>query len=183
MNDERLEKMRKCILINASSTEQNTQKKSFISAFLWFIGCILLTALLVVQYTIFNINKLVKQPNAQKKLAIVCKILSCSLPSAELDNLYIDNVQHRRSKIGNSDKETDIIASVNNLSDSRQLYPNLKIMIHGVNGLSAELVLRPKDYLLLEKQTEMASSSENFFMLTIPINDDEISNIDITPFY
>lgn len=179
--DERLEKMQQRLLTDSSSAN-NSQKKSVISFILWLIGCILLVALSVVQYAVFNINSLVKQPTAQAKLVTVCNILYCRLPSADLSKLHIAKVQHGHSRVGDFANETDIFASIVNVSNVKQLYPNLKISIYGVNGLLAELVLQPKDYLLSEKQIEMATA-ENFFMLTVPINDDDIRKIDIVPFY
>ncbi len=178
--NERLEKMRSRVLSDSPDGMQG--KKSPMSFILWAIGCVLLVALLIVQYTVFNVNSLVKKPSTQATLSTVCHILSCSLPSADLNNIHIGNVQHRNSTVGNSASETDIIASITSLSDKRQLYPNFKITIHGVNGLLGELVVQPKDYLLSEKQIEMATN-ESFFMLTVPINNAQISKVDVVPFY
>ncbi len=175
--DERLEKMRKRILEDASTNKTNITKKSPMSFLLWLIGCVLLVTLLLVQYAIFNVNSLVKNPESQAKLDKVCKILSCSLPSADLNNIRISNIQH-----GAVNNETNIVASITKLASVKQLYPNLKISIYGMNGLLGELIVQPKDYLLSEKQIEMANS-ETFFMLTVPINNNEINNINIVPFY
>ncbi|MBS9779706.1 MAG: DUF3426 domain-containing protein [Moraxellaceae bacterium] len=175
--DARLEKMRKRVLEDSSNHRANLSKKSPLAFLLWLIGCILLITLLVVQYAIFNVNSLVKNPESQAKLAQVCKFLSCSLPSANLDNIRVSNIEH-----GVVNNETKVVASINQLENVRQLYPNLKISIYGLNGLLGEMVLQPKDYLLSEKQIEMANS-KTIFMLTIPISNNEINNINIVPFY
>ncbi len=180
--DDRLERMRKRVLTEAPETEHGSQNKSPIAFVLWSVGCVLLVILLVVQYTVFNVNSLVRKSGTQATLSTVCKILSCSLPSADLNNLHIGDIEHKYSTVGNPNTETDIIASITSLNNKRQLYPNFKITIHGMNGLLGELVVQPKDYLLSEKQIEMATS-ESFFMLTVPINNAEISKVDVVPFY
>ncbi len=180
--DDRLERMRKRVLTESPDETQDIHQKSPMAFIIWSIGCALLVVLLLVQYTIFNVNSLVRKPSTKATLSTVCKILSCSLPSADVNNLHIGNIEHKASSVGNPNTESDIVASITSLNDKKQLYPNFKITIHGFNGLLGELVIQPKDYLLSEKQIEMASS-ESFFMLTVPINNNEIMKVDVVPFY
>ncbi len=112
-----------------------------------------------------------------------CKVLSCSLPSADVNNVLLGGVGHRNSMIGSRDKDSDIIASIINQGNQSQLYPNLKVSVQGENGVLGEFVAEPKDYLISEEQVEIAPSHEVFFMFTVPIKNDEIVSIDIKPFY
>lgn len=177
--DERLERMRQRVIQHSPTSQQIALKKSPVTTLLWLIGCLLLIALLIVQYAVFNINTLIKDPEHNAQLIEVCELLSCSLPSANLNELIIQNLQHEAT----TSNQTNIKASITNQGAHSQLYPNLKVSISGQNGLIGEFVAEPKDYLLSEEQTEIASTHENYFMFTIPVDDTTVSNIDIQPFY
>ncbi len=182
MND-RLEKMRQRVTHDTPTSQQIASKKSPVAFILWLLGCVLLIALIIVQYVVFNVNTLVKDADANAKLMSACKILSCSLPSADLNNLQLGGVGHRASLVGSADRESDVIASLINHGTQPQLYPNLRVSIQGENGLLGEFVAQPKDYLISEEQVEMAPSHEVFFMFTVPVHNDEILSVDIKPFY
>ncbi len=147
---------------------------------LWLLACVLLIVCLFVQYTVFNINDLVKNESRRATLVSVCKILSCSLPSADIKNLHIVEANHGPSATG---KGSDIISQIIKNDGPTQLYPNLKVvMFDQSGGVLGDFIAQPKDYLISDKQKEMAVT-QTFFMFTVPIAPEQIYNIEITPFY
>ncbi len=147
---------------------------------LWLLACFLLIVCLFVQYAVFNINNLVKNESQRSTLVSVCKILSCSIPSADVKNLHIAAADHRPSSTGQG---SDIISQIIKSDGPTQLYPNLKVVIFDQNGgVLGDFIAQPKDYLVSDKQKEMAVT-QTFFMFTVPIPAEHIYNIEITPFY
>ncbi len=170
-------------VIGEKPTQQQLAKKKPLSIFLvWSLGCFFLVALLVAQYLIFNVNTLVKNPEHRASLTSVCKLLSCRLPSADLSTLGISHVKHRASLVNDAKKNADIIGALVNISERDQLYPNLKVTIQGSQGVLGEFVAAPKDYLITE-QDQIGAEQAKLFMFTVPLNNEQITEVKITPFY
>lgn len=180
--EQRLEKMRERSINKTPTSQQEALKKSPLALLLWFIGCLLLIALLFAQYAIFNVNDLIKNPTHRNKLISACNMLSCSLPAADLESFAIINLRHRPSRVESTDTDMDILADIQNTSNEAQLYPNLKVTINGENGKLGEFIAAPADYLPVN-QEQLSANQKKGFMFTVSLKDSEVSNVNIEPIY
>ncbi|WP_230656980.1 DUF3426 domain-containing protein [Psychrobacter sp. I-STPA10] len=162
-----------------SMQQINTHRSIYVSLF-WTFGCLALLLLLLAQYVIFNLDNLIKNPNSQKKLAVFCHTVSCSLPSAELQNIMITHKTLRASKVMKG--KTDILASLVNNSDQEQLYPNLHVRLYQDQTLLGEFIATPQDYLTVSQRI-LGRKQVKLFMLRVDIPRNKITEVDITPLY
>lgn len=156
-----------------------TQKPVYIS-FFWAFGCFVLLLLLLAQYVIFNLDNLIKNPSSQGKLAIFCKVASCSIPSADLHNIIVTNQTIRPSTV--TAGRTDILASLVNTSNEEQLYPNLHVRLYHDQKLLGEFIATPDDYLTVSQRI-LSRKQFRLFLLSTDIAYDEITKVEIMPFY
>jgi len=159
-----------------------TQTTRSIASLLWILGCLVLALLLAAQYVIFNLENLVKSPAYAQRLQSICSVAACSLPSADLSALTINNTFHRSSKIKTAGTFSDIGATLSNGSSQAQLYPNIKISVYGRDELIGEFIADPNDYLL-GKQSQLAASTDRQLLFTIPVANAQILDITMTALY
>lgn len=159
-----------------------TQTTRSIASLLWILGCLVLALLLAAQYVIFNLENLVKNPAYAQRLQSICSVAACSLPSADLSVLTINNTFHRSSQIKTAGTFSDIGATLSNGSPQAQLYPNVKISVYGRNELIGEFIADPNDYLL-GKQSQLAASTDRQLLFTIPVANAQIRDITMTALY
>ncbi len=149
---------------------------------LWIAGCLVLVMLLFAQYVIFNLNHLIKNPAHAARLQAVCTIVACSLPSADMTTLGINNLMYRPSEIKVATEFSDISASLANQSVQAQLLPSLKVSIYDDSSLIGEFIALPKDYLASTQHRLLAEDSQSV-MFTVPVASNQISQVIIDPIY
>jgi len=159
-----------------------TQTTRSIASLLWILGCLVLALLLAAQYVIFNLENLVKNPAYAQRLQSICSVAACSLPSADLSALTINNTFHRSSQIKTAGTFSDIGATLSNGSLQSQLYPNVKISVYGQDKLIGEFIADPNDYLL-GKQSQLAANTDRQLLFTIPVANAQIRDITMTALY
>ncbi|MEL0618960.1 DUF3426 domain-containing protein [Psychrobacter proteolyticus] len=159
-----------------------TQTTRSIASLLWISGCLVLALLLAAQYVIFNLENLVKNPAYAQRLQSICSVAACSLPSADLSALTINNTFHRSSQIKTVGTFSDIGATLNNGSPQSQLYPNVKISVYGKDEIIGEFIADPNDYLL-GKQSQLAANTDRQLLFTIPVANAQIRDITMTALY
>ncbi|MGE6440920.1 DUF3426 domain-containing protein [Psychrobacter sp. NPDC078409] len=159
-----------------------TQTTRSIASLLWVLGCLVLALLLAAQYVIFNLENLVKNPAYAQRLQSICSVAACSLPSADLSALTINNTFHRSSQIKTAGTFSDIGATLSNGSPQAQLYPNVKISVYGRDKLIGEFIADPNDYLL-GKQSQLAANTDRQLLFTIPVANAQIRDITMTALY
>lgn len=154
-----------------------------IASTLWAIGCVILVMLLFAQYLIFNADNIIKNPEKASTLHSICAIASCSLPAADLQQLTMADSMHRPSQVKDAEFFSDIGADIVNQSDNSQLLPSLLIKVYGDNNvLLGDFLAEPEGYLL-SPQTQIAASSTLPVLFTIPIEDQQITQVAIQPLY
>lgn len=154
-------------------------RASLAPTLLWGFGCLLLLALLLVQYAIFNIDHLVKKPNHKNILQQVCSVIPCDLPNADIDMLNISGTGFSPSK--SAPNHLDLSATLTNQSQKEQLYPNLLIQLYYHGTLVGDAAIAPKDYLLTNARL-INAGTQTPILLSLGVND-AVDQVSITPFY
>lgn len=157
-----------------SIPEEFTAKRSLGSLIVWSLGCLLMIALLGVQYVFFNADSVAKTDKAP----LINKLCKNCLSHADSNALNTNYVLQP----GQVQFTTNLIGTINNPSMHDQLYPNLKITVYGNHGMIGDLALAPKDYLAIPQRLIGASSSGRF-MLTLDAPTKDITSVSIEPFY
>lgn len=164
----------------ANSQHHSPQQRSFVAMALWFVGCLILSLLLLAQYVIFNLDDLVKKPNIAQHLQNFCHLAACSLPSANANAFAINDVNVRASQVTRNN--TDILGTLLNNDSNAQLYPNLKVSLYEGDTLIGEFIATPADYLIAHQRLLGINQSAQF-MFTADIAKAKVSSVDISPFY
>ena len=159
-----------------------TPARRSIASLLWVLGSLVLGLLLFAQYIIFNLDNLVKNPAHAERLQKICSIAACSLPSADLAALTINDIKHKPSQIKTANTFSDISVTLNNQSAQAQLYPHVKVSVYGSNALIGEFIAAPDKYLL-SMQSQLAAESRRQLLFTIPVANTQISKVIINPVY
>ena len=159
-----------------------TPSRRSIASLLWVFGCLLLALLLFAQYIIFNLDNLVKNPAHAERLQKICSIAACSLPSADLAALTMNDIKHKPSQIKTANTFSDISVTLNNQSAQAQLYPHVKVSVYGSDVLIGEFIAAPNEYLL-SKQSQLGAESLRQLLFTIPVANTQISKVTINPIY
>ncbi len=173
-----LKKVRERIEAHPPTQEQLMTKRSLGYKLSWGLGCLLLLALMPIQYVIFNTDSILKNPEQAQLLNQVCTVLPCQLPAADVTAFQ---VSHTLSA-GRADYTTNLTATLKNISSTDQLHPNLKVSIHGAQGLIGDFVATPKDYLVSEQRL-ITPAHPRQLMLTLDIAPEDIQSVAIQPFY
>ncbi|GAA0320669.1 DUF3426 domain-containing protein [Psychrobacter aestuarii] len=154
-----------------------------IASMLWGAGCVVLALLLLAQYMIFNVDSIIKNPNHANRLQSICAIAACSLPSADLNALTMNQIFYRPSTVKDDDYFSDIGADIVNQSDNAQLLPTLKVNLYGERDtLLGDFVAQPEDYVL-SPHSQMGANSTLPVLFTVPIANQHIQKISIQPLY
>ncbi len=159
-----------------------TAARRSIASLLWVFGCLVLALLLFAQYIIFNLDNLVKNPAHAERLQKICSIAACSLPSADLAALTINDIKHKPSQIKTANTFSDISVTLNNQSAQAQLYPHVKVSVYGSDALIGEFIAAPDKYLL-SMQSQLGAESRRQLLFTIPVANTQISKVIINPVY
>ena len=159
-----------------------TPARRSIASLLWVLGCLVLGLLLFAQYIIFNLDNLVKNPAHAERLQKICSIAACSLPSADLAALTINDIKHKPSQIKTANTFSDISVTLNNQSAQAQLYPHVKVSVYGSDALIGEFIAAPDKYLL-SMQSQLGAESRRQLLFTIPVANTQISKVIINPVY
>lgn len=159
-----------------------TPARRSIASLLWVFGCLVLALLLFAQYIIFNLDNLVKNPAHAERLQKICSIAACSLPSADLAALTINDIKHKPSQIKTANTFSDISVTLNNQSAQAQLYPHVKVSVYGSDALIGEFIAAPDKYLL-SMQSQLGAESRRQLLFTIPVANTQISKVIINPVY
>lgn len=167
-------------LTSTNDAQHAVNRRPIYASLFWIFGCLALLLLLLAQYVIFNLDNLIKSPSSEKRLVLFCHAVSCSLPSADLQNIAITNQTLRPSslKVGG----TDILAALVNNSNQEQLYPNLHVRIYQDKTLLGEFIATPHDYLTVQQRL-LGRKQVKLFMLSVDIPHKKITQVDITPLY
>lgn len=164
------------VFSNKPTSQQLATKKPIGVQIMWFVGCVILLALLAVQYAIFNLDTLVKNPSYASGIQRFCHFAKCSIPSANLANIVVD------ATLKNHPQATDIIITIHNKSDEEQLYPNLLVHLKNKDGtVIADFIASRYDYLS-ESQKNILGKQSKRIMLTAQTNKMP-TTVEVTPFY
>lgn len=155
--------------------EQLAKQRSLGYYVVWGLGCLALIGLLLAQYVYFNRYNIAKNPEQARMVGDICP--NC-LPAANPASLHTDYTL----KAGMADFTTDLTASITNLSNTPQLYPNLKITVLGKTGVIGTIVVAPKDYLAVEQHT-LGAEQTGRFMLTLDVARSDVASVTLEPFY
>lgn len=155
------------------TAQQIATKKSLGSQLFWLLGCLLLVGLLGLQYMLFNMDKVAKNPTTANLARDVCAIVQCVVPSADLNSFDINATLHNQK---------DIIIYINNKSNTEQLFPYLLVRLKDKNGVVvADFVADTKDYLAESRTTLLANQYERIMLSTRSATTAE--SVTVTPFY
>lgn len=164
------------VLAHKPTSQQLATKKPVGVQIMWFIGCVILLILLGVQYTIFNLDQLVRNPSYAPSVQKFCQLAKCSIPNADLSSLVID------ATLKNHPQATDVIITIRNKSSDEQLYPNLLVRLRNKDGtVIADFVASSHNYLS-ESQTSILGNQSKRIMLTANTNQMP-ATVEVTPFY
>lgn len=153
-----------------------------VATLLWIAGCAVLILLLMAQYVIFNLNTLIKNPVHANRLQMVCSIVICGLPNADLSAFNTTQLSIRRSKVNTSSDFSDLQAELINNSAQAQLFPSLKVSVYNEAGLLGAFIAMPEDYLL-SNQSQLAGEKSLSIMFTVPVSAQKIDRFTIEPLY
>jgi predicted Zn finger-like uncharacterized protein len=113
----------------------------------WFLGTVLLTAVLVSQYAYVNIEFLVQQPKLRPYYALFCNYASCRLPAFE-DIASIETTELVVRVHPEIERALLVDAIIRNTSIYRQAFPPLEMRFTGINNLViASRLFLPMEYL------------------------------------
>lgn len=153
-----------------------------ISTLLWSVGSGLLILFLMMQYIIFNIDSLAKNPAVGSSLQAACSVMHCKMPSADINAFVITKPTVKASQVKNSRTFSDIQAQLINESGKTQLLPNLKVSIYNEDTIIGEFIAQPSDYLL-SSETKLAAERHKSVMFTVPITIKKVTKVMIEPLY
>lgn len=121
--------------------------KSGTTALVWGIGSVILLVLLLLQYVIFNIETLMKNPSTARTLTKVCSLspIDCQLARANTD--VIDSRVLVLTPTRGNHNQSDLVFTLKNTSRGAVLYPNLKITLRSGNEPKAQFILTPSQYI------------------------------------
>lgn len=164
------------VFAHAPTTQQLATKRSFFGQLMWSIGCVILLGLLMVQYTLFNLDTLIKNPQHAKKIESFCKIAKCVTPSADIGSISVQS-SHK-----NYADSTDIVILITNRNDKEQLYPDLLVRLKGADGaVVGDFIASRRDYLA-ESQKSILGNQQKRIMLTAK-TDKKPAFVEVTPIY
>jgi hypothetical protein len=113
----------------------------------WFLGTVLLTAVMVSQYAYVNIELLVQQPKLRPYYALFCNYAGCRLPTFE-DIASIETTELVVRVHPEIERALLVDAIIRNTSIYRQAFPPLEMKFTGINNLvTASRLFLPKEYL------------------------------------
>lgn len=158
------------------TTQQLQTKKSFVSQLMWFIGCLMLLGLMVVQYTLFNLESLIANPAHASKIQAVCSVLRCSTPNADLGSIGI------HAKHENQQGATHITITITNRSAQEQLYPDLLVRLKNAEGaVVGDFVAKRSDYLAESQKSILGNQQKRVRLSTTPKQTPTV--VEVTPLY
>lgn len=158
------------------TTQQLQTKKSFVGQLMWFIGCLILLGLMVVQYTLFNLESLIANPAHASKIQAVCSVLRCSTPNADLGSVGID------AKHENQQGATHITITITNRSAQEQLYPDLLVRLKNADGVVVgDFVAKRSDYLAESQKSILGNQQKRVRLSVTPKQTPTV--VEVTPLY
>lgn len=148
----------------------------------WAAGCGLLALALMLQYVIFNLDTLVKNPATARSLAGVCALLpvDCNLPLANtqaIDSRVLSVIATPRDRA-----KSDLVFTLKNTSAESVLYPNLKITLRRGNEPKAQLLLTPAQYVS-SNSTQLNAQQLTPIKLRIDYPKRQFEQVNIEMFY
>ena len=178
-NDDVLDKINERLASNPKA--QPTMGKSLLTQLIWGVGCLLLIALMWVQYLIFNVDRLMTNPDYANKIQGLCSALSCSLPSTDLSQLNIQS-GFRPSSVNTTAQHSDVLIGLENQANNELIYPNVKVSLSNGEQLLGQFIATPEDYLTIA-QKRMGAKQSKVIMFTVPIPASGVGEVQVEPFY
>lgn len=160
------------------SHEKISKSRGILGHFMWIVGSLILLGLMVAQYIIFNADEIAKRPSQAQLIHTICNNLSCNLPKADpnaFSNAY-------EIQAGNG-KGANLIGTLQNNTGDNQLYPNLKVSVYGHNKFIGDFVVSPENYLTTPQRLLGANQGKRYMFTLIDVNAQDISKVQIEPFY
>ncbi|WP_410472169.1 DUF3426 domain-containing protein [Faucicola mancuniensis] len=145
---------------------------------IWGLGSLLLIGLLGLQYVIFNLDSLLKDPEKAAKIHSLCAIVSCDLPIANVSMLKTETLNLAK---GTTAAQSDVTFTITNTTDKKMIYPNLKISLRDSNDIKAQLVISPTQYLDNDGYLMPGQIKPVKLRIDYPKND--VTQANIEPFY
>lgn len=166
----------KQVFSHKPTTQQLATRRPLVGQLMWLIGCLLLAGLLIVQYVLFNLDTLIKNPSHAQKIQAFCELAKCSAPNANLSSIGIES-SHRSRK-----GETDIVITIFNRGSEEQLYPDLLVRLKTNDGrVVGDFVAGRRDYLAQSQKSILGHQSKRI-MLTAK-TDTAADLVEVTPIY
>lgn len=178
-NDDVLDKINERLAANPKA--QPTMGKPLLTQLIWGVGCLLLIALMWVQYLIFNVDRLMTNPDYANKIQGLCSALSCSLPSTDLSQLNIQS-GFRPSSVNTTAQHSDVLIGLENQANNELIYPNVKVSLSNGEQLLGQFIATPQDYLTIA-QKRMGAKQSKVIMFTVPIPASGVGEVQVEPFY
>lgn len=178
-NDDVLDKINERLAANPKA--QPTMGKPLLTQLIWGVGCLLLIALMWVQYLIFNVDRLMTNPDYANKIQGLCSALSCSLPSTDLSQLNIQS-GFRPSGVNTTTQHSDVLIGLENQANNELIYPNVKVSLSNGEQLLGQFIATPEDYLTIA-QKRMGAKQSKVIMFTVPIPASGVGEVQVEPFY
>lgn len=166
----------KRVLSHKPTTQQLATKRPLIGQLMWLIGCLLLVGLLIVQYVLFNLDSLIKNPSHAQKIQAFCELAKCSAPKANLSSIGVETAHKNRKG------ETDILITIFNRGSEEQLYPDLLVRLKTSDGRVVGDFIASRRHYLAESQKSILGHQSKRIMLTAKI-DTPVDLVEVTPIY
>ena len=144
----------------------------------WLIGSLLLALSLWVQYTLFNVNDLVKDPQKANQIQRLCAVVGCHPPLAKPELIDVNTLTLNAAKT--NAKQSDLVFALKNTAQQPVLLPNLTFTLRSGNQTHAQFVLTPEQYA--DKSSTMILAGQIIAVklrIDYPKNKFEQVNIDV----
>lgn len=178
-NDEYMQKLEQR-MAGQVSTQRRQPSGSMGMNLVWLLGSLLLAAALYLQYLVFNMNELVKDPSKASQVATLCSMVGCHPPLANEQAINVNTLTINPTK-GDANK-TDLVLTVKNTTQEMVLYPNLKFTLRQGNETKSQFVLTPSQYVDANT-TSMVAGEIRPVKLRIDYPRDKFEQANIDVFY
>jgi predicted Zn finger-like uncharacterized protein len=122
------------------------QSRSWVNTFIWLLLSLLALLGLSVQYALYNIDDLAKNPELRPLYSQWCKISECTLPSL-VDTTKIKSRNLKLKPAAQTGKH-QVVVIINNTANFEQPFPQLQLDFSDTQGRLVALEdILPQDYL------------------------------------
>lgn len=163
--------------LSAQVASQSRVKTGSGMTAVWAIGSLLLGLALLVQYMLFNMNELVKDPSKAGHIATLCSIIQCKPPLADTNAIDVKTLSINSAS---DPQKSDMILALKNTTQQNVLFPNLKVTLREGNATKAQFVLTPSQYTEANNVTMLSGQIQPLKLrIDYPKSKFEQANVDV----